>query len=60
MERSMSHETYKKLEKTLWDITHRAQEIKDHQTDLLADEAIRLLQNYTNEIFMEDEKANRV
>jgi hypothetical protein len=53
-------QTYKKLEETLWEITHRAQKIKNLDIENLADKAILLLQRYSNEKFMEDEKAQRV
>jgi len=51
---------YKKLEKTLWDITHRAQKIRDLEIENLADKAVLLLQNYSGAKFMESEKAQRV
>jgi hypothetical protein len=57
---ALSEQMYKKLEKTLWDITHRAQKIRDLEIENLADKAVLLLQNYSGAKFMESEKAQRV
>ena len=57
VDRAMSHNTFKDLEESLWNIHRMADQRKDFEYLKLSDRAIVLLQRYSGHIFMEDEKA---